>query len=321
MTAPLTEPLTEPLTGGQPAARVVSVVCVGDLMTDVVALAQGPVAPGSDTPSRVRVGGGGSAANTAAWLAATGNQATFVGRAGDDDFGRAAVGELADCGVDVRVSVDSAHATGTCVVVVTTGGDRSMFPDAGANAHLGPGDLPAGLFVAGGHLHLSGYSLLTDGSRPAALAALARARTAGMTISVDPSSSGPIRAVGPQVMLGWIAGADLLLANDVEACVLAGIPGDPGAAAARLAEDFGAVVVKLGAGGAMFAQAGEASRHVPAEAVTVVDTTGAGDCFAAGFLPVWLAGGVPLAALAAGCALAARVVAQSGARPPRPDPG
>ena len=289
------------------------VVAVGDLMTDVVALASVPLAAGSDTRSRVRISGGGSAANTAAWLAASGAEVSYVGRAGDDLLGHAAVQLLAAGGVDVRVAYDRERPTGTCVVVATPDGVRSMFPDAGANAGLSTDDLPADLFVAGHHLHLSGYALLTEGSRPAALAALARARSATMTVSVDPASVGPLRAVGVERVLGWLEGADLLLANEDEACLLTG-RADPVEAGTALAGRFAQVVVKLGAGGAAWF-GGDAAVRVPAVPAEVVDTTGAGDCFAAGFLPPWLAGAAPLAALTAGCALAARVVTRPGARP------
>ena len=289
------------------------VVAVGDLMTDVVALASVPLAAGSDTRASVRVSGGGAAANTAAWLASTGAEVSYVGRAGDDLLGHAAVQALADAGVDVRVQFDADRPTGTCVVVATPDGARSMFPDAGANAGLAPDDLPPGLFVAGHHLHLSGYALLTEGSRPAALAALALARTAGMTVSVDPASVGPMRAVGVDLVLGWLDGADLLLANEDEACLLAGLS-DPVEAGTALAGRFAEVVVKLGPGGAAWFGV-DGHVRVPAVPAEVVDTTGAGDCFAAGFLPAWLAGAPPLDALTAGCALAARVVTRPGARP------
>ena len=124
-------------------------VSVGDLMTDVVALASVPLARGSDTRSSVLVSGGGAAANTAAWLAATAEAVSYVGRAGDDLLGHAAVRALADTGVDVRVRFDAVRPTGACVVVATPDGVRSMFPDAGANAGLAVDDLPPDLFVIG----------------------------------------------------------------------------------------------------------------------------------------------------------------------------
>jgi len=294
----------------------VRVVCVGDLMTDVVALASGPVADGSDTRAQVRVVGGGAAANTAAWLAATGHPVTYVGRVGDDVLGKAAVGDLLAHGVDARVTVDRRRPTGVCVVVVTPDGQRSMLPDPGANAGLEPDDLPTALMRAPGHLHLSGYALLTEGSRRAAIAALERGRAAGMTVSVDPASAAPLRAVGPDRVLDWLAGVDLLLPNEDEACLLAG-RADAQAAGAALTARFPEVVVKRGAAGATwFGAGGGGAVHVDAVPVDATDTTGAGDAFAAGFLPGWLAGRPAVEALSAGCALAARVVVRPGARPP-----
>ncbi len=298
--------------------RPTRVVSVGDLMTDVVALAGEPTAVGSDTRSVVRFGGGGAAANTAAWLAATGHPVTFVGRAGDDLLGRAALDELRAGGVDVRATLDAGASTGACVVVVAADGERTMYPDAGANARLCADDLPVDLLGPGrpAHLHLSGYALLNAGSRAAALAALALARSAGHTVSVDPASAGPIRTVGPRQVVRWVADVQLLLANEDEVCLLADDP-DPLVAGSVLAGRCGDVVVKLGAGGAAWFGADGRRARVPAAAAEVVDTTGAGDCFAAGFLPAWLAGSEPADALAAGCALAARVVARAGARPTR----
>jgi len=161
---------------------------------------------------------------------------------------------------------------------------------------------------------VSGYALLNPGSRSAALAALGTARAAGHSTSIDPASAGPIAKLGTDEVLVWLADADIVLANEDEACLLAGTD-DPLAAGAALADRVGQVVVKLGAGGAAWFAAGADPATVPAEPVVVVDTTGAGDAFAAGFLPAWLAGAAPAEALAAGCRLAARVVAAVGARP------
>jgi sugar/nucleoside kinase (ribokinase family) len=168
--------------------------------------------------------------------------------------------------------------------------------------------------------------LLKDGSRGAGLAALARARAAGMSVSVDPSSAAPLRDAGADRFLSWTAGADLCLANRAEASVLAGAA-EPGPAAAALAAAYAEVVVKLGADGALWHAAREegerdherkraATVEVDARQVVAIDTTGAGDAFAAGFLGAWLAGAAPAAALHAGCGLAAGAVTRVGARPP-----
>jgi sugar/nucleoside kinase (ribokinase family) len=291
------------------------IVVVGDLMVDVVAAAAAPLAHASDTDARVRWTGGGAAANVAAWLADAGVPVALVSRVGDDVAGRAAVGELRDAGVDVRAAVDPARATGTCVVVIGADGERTMLPDRGANLALAAEDLPAELFAAGGHLHLSGYVLLHAGPRGAGHAALERARAAGMTISVDPASAAPLRAAGAETVLGWIAGADVLLPNQDEAAVLTG-EDDPERAARVLLARAGAreVVVTLGAGGALWTD-GVAVARVPAVAAELVDTTGAGDAFAAGWLAARRGGAEAQEALHAACATGARAVTHAGARP------
>jgi sugar/nucleoside kinase (ribokinase family) len=250
-------------------------VVLGDLMVDVVARIADPLAHGSDTPAQISVQGGGSAANTAAWAASIGTDVTLVCRVGDDERGRTAMPAL-----DVRAAVDAEKPTGTCIVLVEPGGERTMLPDPGAN----DGPLPE--IPLGDHLHVVGYALLRDGPRVSALAAIERARAAGMSVSVDPSSWALLRP-------GAIPEVDLLLPNEQEAEHLSG-----------------EMVVKLGARGARWGDL-----HVPAEPVEVVDTTGAGDAFAAGFLSARLDGAEPREALQAGCRLAARAVAQVGGRP------
>jgi sugar/nucleoside kinase (ribokinase family) len=199
-----------------------------------------------------------------------------------------------------------------------------MLPDPGANASLAPSDVSDSLLAAADHLHVTGYSLVRPGPRPAALAAIARATDAGMSVSVDPSSAA---LLGPE-FLELAAGATLLLPNADEAAVLSGLP-DPVASAHALADRFGEVVVKLGAEGALWTNGSDEERvpAVPAAAglpggasprPASLDTTGAGDAFAAGLLAARLRGASPADALVAGCRLAARAVVTPGARPPRP---
>jgi sugar/nucleoside kinase (ribokinase family) len=294
--------------------ETLDVVVVGDVMVDVLAAMSGPLARGSDTPSAVTTAGGGSAANVAVWLAAQGVPTSYVGRVGDDALGRESVAGLTDRGVTAWVSTEPDLTTGTCIVLVEPGGERSMLPDAGANATLTAADLPQRAFRPGGHLHLSGYTLLNPGSRDAGLAALSMAAAADMTVSVDPSSAAPLAELGAARFLSMTRGVDLLLANRDEAAVLAGTS-DPHLAAQQLGDTYREVVVKLGADGAMWQQ-GFIGASAPAErGVDVVDTTGAGDAFAAGFLASWLLHPEPETALAAGCRLAACAVSKVGARP------
>ncbi|HEX2315031.1 MAG TPA: sugar kinase [Thermomonospora sp.] len=292
------------------------VVVVGDLMTDTVARAAYPLAKGSDTPAAVTMHGGGSAANVASWLAIEGTEVSFVGRRGSDIAGRNRDMELMGMGVDARLVMDPERPTGSCVVLVTHKGDRTMLSDPGANAALLPEDIPADLFTQGAHLHLSGYALLNEGSRKAAQHALGLARKAQMSISVDAGSSSPLKRVGAEPFLEWTQGARLLVVNTAEAEVLTGRE-EPQAAAKVLTAWYPQVVIKMAADGALWYTNGRPEPIVaPAESVDkIVDGTGAGDAFIAGFLPPWLDGKPPAEALAAGCGLAARAMTHIGARP------
>ena len=198
------------------------IVVIGDLMTDTVAHATLPLARGSDTPAKVTTHGGGSGANIAAWLAADGADVAFVGRRGADIAGRNRDMELMGYGVDARLVMDPERPTGTCVVMVTHKGERTMLSDPGANAALAPDDLPHDLFVPGAHLHVSGYTLLSEGSRAAALAALDFSRRVGMSASVDGASAAPLERAGAEPFLELSSNAVLLFVNAAQAKVLTG---------------------------------------------------------------------------------------------------
>jgi sugar/nucleoside kinase (ribokinase family) len=292
------------------------VVVVGDLAVDVLVAPLAPPVPGADVPARIATTPGGAGANTAAWLAACGVAVTLVARVGDDPAGRAAVAGLAGAGVTPAVAVDPRAPTATVVVLGdgprASGGPpprgeavdpgRTMFSDRGAAARLAPADLPP---LDAAHLHLSGYVLHDPGSRPAGLAALAAARAAGATTSLDPQATGLLTAG----LLRELGGIDLLLPNADE---LAALTAEP----ATLLDVVGAVAVTHGAGGASWVdRTGVVS--VAAPEVDVVDPTGAGDAFDAGLLAAWLCGAAPRDALAAGCRAGAEAVSRPGARPVR----
>lgn len=287
---------------------------VGDVMTDVVVRPRATFAFASDTPSAITVSPGGSATNQAVWLARSGAEVHFVGTVGDDEPGRAAERSLERAGVRAHLRHVPSRSTGTVVSLVDPTGQRSMLSDRGANLALGPDELPEALFRTGAHLHLSGYELLDDATRPAALAALDLAAERGMTRSVDPCSAGPLARVGRQAFLSWTSGADLFCGNLDEGLVLTGAA-DPGDMAAALSRSFGEVALTLGAGGAVWTRAGAPAVHLPATPAEVVDTTGAGDAFTGTFLAHWLAGADPEQALRSGLDAAAAVVAVPGARP------
>src|SRR4051812_41894658 len=171
---------------GRGGLRVTRVVVLGEVMLDVVAFHDAPLAIASDTPARISMRPGGAGANTAAWLARAGADVTLVASVGDDEAAKVALSGLD--GVDLRVAVDKGSRTGTCIVLVAPGGERTMLPDPGANTALSIAGAGSD-FVEGNILHVSGYSLMRPGSRGAALEAMDLARDAGMLVSVDPASA------------------------------------------------------------------------------------------------------------------------------------
>jgi ribokinase len=278
----------------------------------VVAVLAGVPAPGSDRPADISTRGGGAGANVAVHLAQLGTDVVLAGCVGDDAPGTALAAELTAAGVRLALRTVRGVPTGTIVSMVEPDGQRSMLADRGANLHLRPDDVPAP--APGSHLHLSGYTLLDPGPRAAGMAALEAAVAAGCTVSVDPASTGPLTRYGVERWLADTAPATVLLPNAEEARLLTGCA-DVTDAARALARQHLVVAVSLGADGALWAS-GEDLVHRPAHPTRVVDTTGAGDAFAAGLLAAWLrtADVFPAAALDAGLARAAEVVRRPGAR-------
>ena len=289
--------------------------CLGDLMVDVVARLFGPLVEGSDSPGVIAYVGGGSAANTAAWLTRVGESTTFIGAIGDDAAGQQQAESLHRLGVDVRFRVDRTRPTGTCLVLVAPTGERTMVPDPGANLALLEHDVPADEFRPGDHLHVSGYALLRD-SRDAAVHALRSADAAGLTVSVGAASAAPLETLGAESFLAMLPGSALLFANEKEAGVLAGRDGTAADLARHLAVSGREVVVTAGSGDAAWSN-GEATASMAAEPLDrpELDTTGAGDAFAAGFLAARARDAVPEVCLRDGHALAAAACRTTGGRP------
>ena len=280
------------------------VTVVGDVGLDVVCKLTGPIVLGQDTRAAVTVAPGGAGGNTAAWLAAYGTPVTLIARVGDDEAGRTAATELTAAGIDCRFALDPVLATCCVVVLVGTDGDRTMLPDRGAIKALHPDDivLPEGP----GHLHLSAYVLLDDGSRAAGLAALEKARAVGWTTSVDPQAATHIAGVGADTFLSWVDGVDLLLPNDSELEVLGGQE--------KVLRFVRSVVVTHGKDGASW-HSGVSTASVAAPEVHQTDSTGAGDAFNAGLLSAFLAGASPEEALLSGVKAGTAAAAKVGARP------
>ncbi|MGN6694510.1 MAG: carbohydrate kinase family protein [Aquihabitans sp.] len=284
------------------------VLVVGDLMVDVVVAHKDPIAIGSDTPARVRLAGGGSAANTACWLASLGEVPQLMAARGDDSFGAIAAAELEAAGVAFVGPVLEDEPTGTCVVLVDAAGERSMLPDRGANDRLPVSAIVGVLDPMPDWVHLSGYAILHEGSRNAGRAALSAGIAGGSVVSVEAASTAPIKAVGADAFLAWIDGASLVFANDEEVEALGGVR--------AVLDHVGAVVVKHGAAGATWTDGAQTLR-AEGFPVDALDTTGAGDAFAAGWIAAIRLGADPESALADAVRAGATAVTHPGARPVR----
>jgi sugar/nucleoside kinase (ribokinase family) len=289
------------------------VVVIGDLLYDMFAKIEGPVAFGTDTFTPIHAAPGGSGANAAAWLGAVGAETHFVGRVGDDVFGRSLAGELEGAGVRVHLAYDSSLETGKVFVLVDGTGERTRITDRGAGEALSPADLPKVLFYEG-HLHLSGYTFSGGSRRETAMEALRLANETGMSASVDPSSVPLLEAVGPGRFLEWTRGVDLCFPNLEEGALLAE-ERNPDRIVEGLLAHYPSVVLKLGSRGALYADVYGTREYVAAVPTRVVDTTGAGDALCAGFLAARLSGGSPREALRRGVELARHAVEQVGGRP------
>ena len=292
-------------------------VVVGDVMRDVLVRPEGPPLRGADRRAEVRFAPGGSAANCACWLAALGVPARFAGRVGAADLTALEV-EFRAAGVRPRLSPDPDAPTGALVALVDPAdGERSFLTSRGANDRLGAADLPDDLLDGAGLLHVSGYAMVAEGPRAAVTDLIARAVARGVAVSVEPGSASFLAEIGAERFLKAIAGARLLFPNRDEAEALTGET-DPEAQAARLAPRFEVLAIKDGAGVArVWVEGARAAESAPPPA-RMVDSTGAGDAFAAGFIAGWLAGDAPGDCLAQAHATAARAISHMGARPETP---
>ena len=261
-------------------------ICVlGDAHLDVVVRVSGPVAEETDTPAETLVGVGGQAANVAAWIAGLGGRARLIAARGRDPAAELVAAELTRRGVDLAGPVLDGR-TGVVVSLSDGGRSRSMLTDRGVGPQLEPGAVDARWLAGCGWLHLPAYSLVSWPVRDAARAAAGQVPHR----SLDLSSIAAVAdfGVGRFRELAASLRPDVVFATEAEVALVGDIPG---------AE----MVVKLGPDGA---HAG--GRVYPALPATPVDSTGAGDAFAAGYL----VGGMDLALRAA-----ARAVSKMGALP------
>jgi sugar/nucleoside kinase (ribokinase family) len=257
---------------------------------------------------------GGSAANTAAGVAALGGSVAFVGKVRDDEWGRLFARDIRAAGVayDGPVAGDG-PPTGQVVVLVTPDGEKTMCTSLGIGDRLDAEDVDAGLVGQARVVYLEGYLCGLEHTEATLGATLAAAEAGGAAVALSLSDPLWVRLHRDELAV-LLPRVELLFANADEACAMVGTA-DPRLAARELVETCPTVVVTLGGAGCVVATS-SGSEHFPAVTVPeVVDTTGAGDLFAAGYLHAQLAGASPAEAARLGSVVAAEVVGHLGARP------
>lgn len=265
-------------------------ICVlGDAHLDVVSSVAWPPTEETDTPAVTSLGVGGQAANVAAWVSALGGRSRLISAQANDLAARLVADELGRLGVELVGPIVPGR-TGIVISLSDGGQRRSMLTDRGVGTELDAAGLTREWLDDCKWLHVPAYSFAREPVRAAALAAAALAASRSARLSIDLSSTAMIEAYGPASFRELLITLqpDVVFGNQAEAALIGDVLRD------RL-------VVKLGADGVL-----AGGSHYPALPTAPVDSTGAGDAFAAGYL----VGGVPL-----GLRAAARAMAKMGAMP------
>ena len=278
---------------------------IGDLVEDVVVWLNTELNIGSDTESVIRRTRGGSAANVSMFAALTGTPSRFIGQVGHDRLGSHLCEVLRDSGVDVQVIADG--RTGSIVVLVQPNGQRSFLTDRGVASHLA--HFEAALMNGVSILHIPTYSLTDEPLVSTCVQYINAARVTGALISIDASSSSVLKQYGTSRYRELIQSLspDVFLCNEDEAAVL-GLGANQPMAGAVL------TVIKQGPLPVVVVQhVGTTTEVAVTPVANIVDTTGAGDAFAAGFLPQYAQTKDITNAVAHGHAVASRVLQSPGA--------
>lgn len=317
------------------ADATLDIVAIGDAIVDVIAscddefLARHRLPKGSmqllgaeeadnlySAMGMAREMSGGSAANSMAGIAAMGGKAAFIGQVADDQLGAIFKHDMHALGVEFDTPPLAGGApTGRCLILVTQDAQRTMNTYPGASHELSAEALSPSLIASASILYLEGYLFGPEKPRAAMMAAIDIAHRAGRSVAFTLSES--VCIVGRKDDFGKMiesGGIDLLFANENEALQLTGRT-DLESAMAQLASKVSTLVVTRGAKGATAIEDGERISIPAAPVGEVVDTTGAGDLFAAGFLAARCKGATLERSLWTGAIAAAEVIQHYGARP------
>ncbi|WP_277553051.1 carbohydrate kinase family protein [Halobaculum limi] len=280
------------------------VLCAGHVNWDVTLIVDSLPAPDGEVRiERRHQAGGGSAANVAVGLAGMNAHAALFGSVGDDESGRLAARELSSAGVTTHL-VETTGETAVKYIIVDAAGEVMLLSNDGANEAFTPDDLPPEALTADTDLlHLTNQP-------PAVAAALAeRAREVGATVSFAPG-----RQFAKREFEATLALADVVFCNRREAAALLDVDDDGNSPYGALRDDATLVVTHGAAGSEVHVRAHDRTYTHDGFDAEVVDTTGAGDAFAAGFLAARLAGDDHEQSLAVANACGALAAGEVGAR-------
>jgi len=287
-------------------------VTFGETMALFVARRTGPLRFARDFD----LGLGGAESNLAIGLTRLGHAARWIGRVGVDEFGDLIRSTLTGEGVEVRAIADPDAPTGLMIKSRRTADhiDVRYYRRGSAGSRLSPADLDPALIRAARVLHVTAITpALSASAREAVRHAITEARAAGVMVSLDVNYRGALWT--PGAAGAWLretlALVDVVFATEEEGRLVADVREPAELAAALAAYGPGHVLVKLGARGALELSGGRV-RHAEPYQVTEVDSVGAGDGFAAGWLADWLAGATPERRLETACAAGAFAVTSQG---------
>ena len=284
----------------------VKIIFVGDVMQDILISHKDEIAFGSDTQANIKIQGGGSATNAAVWASTQNLEVGLVARIGDDQTGKIILEELNRPNLNLNLVKTNGVSSGSCAILIDATGERSMFPDPGANIFLTSNDVPKEWFEQAEIIHISAYSLLRKNTKNAIGEIIKIAKENGLKTSVDVASSQPLIDNDGFNALKDLAPWDYLFANKDEAQVLGDIT--------KIKSLSKNLILKQGSKESLWIKEDFEIKDVP-EKVEIVDLIGAGDAFAAGFLVSVINKETPQNTLKNANQLGAKAVGISGARP------
>jgi sugar/nucleoside kinase (ribokinase family) len=314
--------------------KTIDVVCIGNAIVDVIGhaddsfLTDHQMVKGSmqliddtlahklyaDMPSAIE-SSGGCAANTASGLASFGATVAFVGKVADDQLGEVFTHDIRAAGVRYDPPpVDPGHATARCLILVTPDAERTLNTFLGVSSLIGPSDIDTEMIGRAQVVYCEGYLWDLPAAKEALLEAMAAARGGGGKVAFSLSDSFCVERHRHEFLDLVRDRVDILFANEDE--ILSLYETDSfDAAAVRVARDAEIACLTRGAKGSTIVTAGGAQTHIEADPATVIDTTGAGDLYAAGFLYGYTHGHDLVASARYGSMAAAEIIGHLGARP------